>query len=223
MPSLKRIVCLANSWKLEERCIAGIDLLTGKWVRPVCEDLYPEDGRVPKSIRLVGVREPELLDILEIPLADTGNNFDFECENLSILAGEWKYLGKAQPLDLLKYCGNFTQILHNESKYVNPSYLRKRPSPQRRTLQLVQVEDFTVEQRTSSKGKAEWRGTIQTVNGQSLAGAKITDPVFVERLNTGYCPESTYLVTVSLSIPWAPPEWDGEHPCWKLIAGVIDV
>ena len=72
MSSLKRIICLANSEKLRERCIAGIDLDTGKWVRPVCDNLYPEDGRVPKLIRLVEGREPELLDILEVPISDSG-------------------------------------------------------------------------------------------------------------------------------------------------------
>ncbi|MFP5272720.1 dual OB domain-containing protein [Coleofasciculus sp.] len=39
---MKKIICLANSRKLDERCIAGIDLNTGKWVRPVCDDRYPE-------------------------------------------------------------------------------------------------------------------------------------------------------------------------------------
>ena len=72
MSSLKKIVCLANSWKLNERCIAGIDISSGNWVRPVCDSLYPEDGRVPRSVRLISDKEPKVLDILEIPLADTG-------------------------------------------------------------------------------------------------------------------------------------------------------
>ncbi|MFM8305620.1 MAG: dual OB domain-containing protein, partial [Microcystis aeruginosa] len=50
MSSLKKIVCLANSWKLNERCIAGIDISSGNWVRPVCDSLYPEDGRVPRAV-----------------------------------------------------------------------------------------------------------------------------------------------------------------------------
>jgi hypothetical protein len=66
MPSLKRIVCLANSEKLQERCIAGIDLDTGKWVRPVCDSLYPEDGRIPELVRQIDNREPALLDILVV-------------------------------------------------------------------------------------------------------------------------------------------------------------
>ncbi len=216
MSSLKRIICLANSEKLGERCIAGIDIDTGKWVRPVCDSLYPEDGRVPAFIRLVEGQEPKLLDILEIPLSDTGNDFGFECENLTILDNDWKCLGRIQPTALLRYCENFPQILHNSWKYVNPSYLKTLPFHQRRTLELVHVANFSVEERR--------RVTLQTVNGQHLRDAKITDPVFVEKLEAGYQPKNNCLITVSLSMPYRPrPDWEGEDPCWKLISGVIEL
>jgi hypothetical protein len=220
MSSTKRIICLSNSLKLSERCIAGIDLDSGKWVRPIYDSLYPQDGRVPASVRIVEGKEPDLLDILEIPLDDTGNDFGFECENLTILPGEWRFVDKANPKDLVNYCGSFLNILHNTSKYVDPSFLRSLDFNQRRTLQLIETNNFSVA-RSSSAG---WRGTIRTINGQSLNDAKITDPVFVEKLNQGYQPTGIYLVTVSLSMPFAPrPDWEGEHPCWKLIAGVIEL
>jgi hypothetical protein len=216
----KCCICLSNSLKLSERCIAGIDLDSGKWVRPICDRLYPQDGRVPASIRLIENKEPELLDILEIPLDDTGNNFGFECENLTILDGEWKLLGKEQASDLIKYCGSFPSILHNTLKYVNPSSLQSLNFNERRTLQLIETTSFSV---TAISG-AGWRGTIRTTSGQSLTDAKITDPVFLEKLNAGYQPTGIYLVTVSLSMPFAPhSDWEGEHPCWKLIAGVIEL
>lgn len=222
MSSLKRVVCLANSWKLEKRCIAGIDLDSGKWVRPICDDLYPEDGRVPRSVRLIEGREPELLDVLQIPLAETGNDFGFECENFSVLPGEWRFLGRLQPNQLIRYCRNFSYILHNSSKYVNPSRLQSLPFHQRRTLQLVQASSFSVTK--SSAGSTGWRGSLQTANGQTLRDAKITDPVFAEALEAGYQPTANYLVTVSLGMPWAPREdWEGEAPCWKLVAGVIEI
>jgi hypothetical protein len=221
MPSLKRIVCLANSWKLGERCIAGVDMDTGKWVRPVCDNSYPKDGRVPRSIRLIGGREPRLLDVLQIPLASTGNDFGFECENLSVASGEWKFLGQVQPTALVRIRSNFPYILHNSSKYVNPSALRALPFPQRRTLQLIRASSFSVTK--SSQGNTGWRGTLRTINGQTLKDAKITDPVFAERLEAGYQPTGSYWVTVSLSMPWAPTDDWSEAPCWKLIAGVIEV
>ena len=157
---------------------------------------------------------------MEIPLAETGNDFGFECENLTILPGEWRLIGKAHPNDLINYCGSFLNILHNTSKYVDPSYLKSLDFNQRRTLQLIKTSSFSV---TVSSGTG-WRGTIRTTSGQSLTDAKITDPVFVEKLNAGYQLTGDYLVTVSLSMPFAPrPDWEGEHPCWKLIAGVIEL
>lgn len=95
---------------------------------------------------------------------------------------------------------------------------------QRYTLQLIQVQSFRVYQKENSKGNFEWRGTITAANGNSLTEAKITDPVFVEKLNTGYQPQQNCFVTVSLSLPYAPSaNWEGEAPCWKLIAGVIEL
>lgn len=222
MPSLKRIICLANSWKLKERCIAGIDIDTGKWIRPVC-DRYPEDGRVPKEIRLVEGREPELLDILEIPLADTGEDFGFESENLTILSGKWQLLGKATPADIFQYCGNYPDILHNRNRYVNVSYLKFLPFEQRYTLQLVHVVQFSVKSIGITQGSKQWKGTLETTYGQTLKDANITDPAFVEKLEAGYQLKSNYLITVSLGMPWAPPNWEGEAPSWKLIAGVMEI
>ena len=223
MSSVKRIICLANSKKEGERCIAGIDMDTGKWVRPVCDDQYPEDDKVPENIRLVDGREPELLDILEMSLANTGNDFGFESENLSIHRAKWKCLGRVRPADLIKYCGNYRYILHNSGKYVNPSYLKRLPFEDRRTLQLVQVNKFDVERRITSKGVIEWKGTIQSVNGQSLTGIKITDLAFIHKLNEDYQITGQYLLTISLGMPWAYEGWEGEKPCWKLIAGVIEL
>jgi hypothetical protein len=113
--------------------------------------------------------------------------------------------------------------LHNHGKYVNPSYLKNIPFEERRTLQLVEVNKFDVEQKMTSKGGIEWRGTIQSINGQKLTGAKITDLIFIHKLNEGYQIAGQYLVTVSLGMPWAYEGWKGEKPCWKLIAGVIEL
>ncbi|MBE9005768.1 hypothetical protein IQ259_12095 [Fortiea sp. LEGE XX443] len=222
MPSLKRIVCLANSWKLKERCVAGIDLDTGRWIRPVCEQ-YPNDGRVPREVRLVEGREPELLDIIAIPLADTGNDFGFESENLTILQGKWQLLGKASPANLLSLYRNYPHILHNSNKYVNVSYLQSLPFYERRTLQLIHVIDFSVQPKEGVNGAIEWKGTLKTSSEQNLIEAKITDPVFVKKLESRYQITGEYLVTVSLSLPWAYNNWEGEPPCWKLIAGVIEI
>jgi hypothetical protein len=59
--------------------------------------------------------------------------------------------------------------------------------------------------------------------GKRKSDVKITDLMFVKKLEAGHQPGKNCLVTVSLSIPWAPLNWEGEIPCWKLIAGVIEL
>ena len=123
---MTEIICLANSLKLQERCIAGINPETGHWVRPTCSQ-YPDDGRVPSSMRLINNEEPSLLDVIDIPLKETGNNFEFESENLTIASGDWKKIKSVVATDLLKYCPKTDYILHNSSKYVTVAYLQSLP------------------------------------------------------------------------------------------------
>jgi hypothetical protein len=217
---MTRIICLANSWKRGERCIAGINELQGKWVRPI-SDL--PDGRIPKEIRQINRLEPALLDILDIPLAKTGPDFGFESENLSILPGKWRQVGKVPPAYLLKYCNSQAYILHNDLRYVTVEYMQSLPKCDRLTLQLVKAVRFTVKKLIQRfEGGNKWEGSIITKYNQKLT-TTITDPVFIRKLELGYRPQQACLVTVSLSMPWRPDDWEGDDPCWKLIAGVIEL
>jgi hypothetical protein len=220
MASVTRIICLANSWKRGERCIAGISTTKEQWIRPV-SDL--PDGRIPKEIRQIGGTEPSLLDILEIPLAKTGPDYGFETENISILPGKWQRVGHVPPAYLLKYCSKEEYILHNDLRHVEVPFLQSLPVSQRHSLQLVEAVQFSVRTlRTVYEGSQKWEGTIVTKNNQRLT-TTITDPAFVRKLDLGYRPQNHCLVTVSLSLPWRPSDWEGGDPCWKLIAGVVEL
>ena len=213
--AMTRIICLANSWKRGERCIAGIEPGNGRWVRPI-SDL--PDGQIPKQMRLLKTMEPALLDILEIPLADTGPDFGFESENLSVLPGKWQRKGKIKPIELLEYCSKEKYILHNEKRYVTVGFMQSLPVEKRRTLELIKAVNFSVR-----PIKDRWEASLMTENGQSLT-TTITDPVFVRKLELNYRPQNMCLVTVSLSMPWRPDDWEeDEEPCWKLIAGVVEL
>jgi hypothetical protein len=217
---MTQIICLANSWKRGDRCIAGINSLKGKWIRPVSS--LP-DGQIPKEMRLIDGREPALLDVLEIPLAKTGPDFGFECENFSVLPGKWRKVGQVPPAYMNKYCDQEEYILHNEQRYVTVQFLQSLPVEQRRTLQLVKALEFSV--RNTGKrfeGGEKWEGSILTTTRQRLT-TTITDPVFTRKLELGYRPQNPCLVTVSLSMPWRPIDWEGGDPCWKLIAAVVEL
>ena len=217
---MTQIICLANSWKHKGRCIAGVEPTTGRWIRPVSN---LDDGRIPINFQKVNYKDVGLLDIIEIPIADTGPDFGFESENRLILPGDWHKLGQASVEDLFTYCKQEKEILHNSYRYVTVPFMQALPFIQRRTLQLVETIEFSASvtgQRP--EGGNKWQGSLVTTNGQRLV-ARITDPMFVERLESGHKPQHHCLVTVSLGMPWRPPNWEGDLPCWKLIAAVIEL
>jgi hypothetical protein len=219
--TLTRIAILANSWKNQDWCLAGIEDTTGRWLRPVTT---LEDGRVRQSDMKLGGHFPQILDILDIPLDATGPDFDFESENRTILPGQWHLYGRASPNDLVRYVKPSYYILHNHKKYVTIEEMKQKPLPKRTTLQLVRVDDFTVrDAKSPATEKHNWKGVVSS-GGRTLE-LTITDPAFCERLNKEYIPSKSCLLTMSLSMPYKPPEWKKDEPpvCWKLIAGIIEL
>jgi len=221
MPPLTRIICLANSRKHGAYCLAGIDPSTGAWVRPVSG---LDDGRVERRTMQTGGAFPALGDILELPLAQTGPDFGFECENLTILPGAWKIGGAVNPADLLAYCTDEPHILHTDDPYVTVQYLNSLPFDKRRTLQLVEAFDFEAfSTGLSAQGGRKWNGSFVSSQGCRLS-ARITDPALAEKLEQGYRPARRCVVTVSLSMPIKKPGQQIEgDPCWKLIAGILEL
>jgi hypothetical protein len=102
---MTQLICLANSWKRKGRCIAGIEPTTAQWIRPVSK---LDDGQIPVDAQLINGRDIELLDVVDIPLAEVGPDFGFENENRWILPGPWRRVGRVQPTDLLPYCKDYS-------------------------------------------------------------------------------------------------------------------
>jgi hypothetical protein len=208
-----KIICLANSKKNGDRCIAGIDICTGKWIRPV-SDL--DDGRVPINQCLINQEEPQLLDLLDIPLeyTRTGN---YECENLRLLNGEWKKLGRVLPNSLFNYCEQ--EFFYNQYPQAVPkSFLDSLSPDEKRTLQLVKA---TIKQIRKNKYD-KWEASLSISNLQTLT-AKVTDVTMIHKLNQGLNIQGKeYFFTISLAQPWRKNDSD-ELSCWKLIAGVIEL
>ncbi|MGB5714362.1 MAG: hypothetical protein WBM44_26050, partial [Waterburya sp.] len=152
------------------------------------------------------------------PLDIQGNNFGFESENLDILPGQWKKIREASPSELCEFLNN-ESILHNCHKYVTVPFLQSLPFERRKTIQLVYTQKLQITGSANS-----WKGCIENDVSSKLKEATITDPEFTNKLNSGYNPQKPCLVTVSLSMPHVPFEgWEGGNPCWKLIAGVIEL
>src|SRR3990172_13053267 len=97
---MAEIILLANSRKLSHRCLAGIDIVTGKWIRPVST---LTDKVITWAMRNIDGKEPELLDILNIPLSLAESDDESQPENRLIEKAEWTCIGRVEPRDVRKY------------------------------------------------------------------------------------------------------------------------
>ncbi|MEO0867565.1 MAG: hypothetical protein AAFY17_03770 [Cyanobacteria bacterium J06642_11] len=221
-----QLICLANSWKHGHRCIAGVSGAAQTWVRPMGLN---EHGSVPTSTELIygthrsTLRDLKLLDIVELPLEPVGPaEFDFECENRTVLPGPWQVVGRAQIDDIVPLLQPHGPILHNSDRYVTVSELHGRPFEQRKTLQLVYTDFLHVTHRKKRNGDYQWKATLKTRGGYGLTNAAITDPHLVALLRRNIYPKRPCLVTVSLSMPYGHKHTPADS-CWKLVAGVIEL
>ncbi len=219
--SMTRLVILANSWKHSDWCLAGIDLDTGLWVRPVTR---LDDGRIPKAAMQLDGYFPQLLDVIELPLAATGPDYGFEKENRTLLPGKWRRYEKMRPEMLKPYAKRSAILLHTSGISVPLNLLHQKPAAERHSLELAHTDAFRVRRASCrATGEPTWQGILPLASGE--VAIRITDPVMVGKLNAGYVPQPACLLTISLSMPYTPPDSDDgyETACWKLIAGVIEL
>lgn len=209
------IICLANSLKHNGRCVAGIDIATGQWIRPVSR---LSSGRISVERSTINGEPIQPLDLVEIPLANTGQGY--ECENRLILPGDWQRLDKVGAETMLQYCEQ--ELLYSDhNDWINAvpySYLLILPLEERRTLQIIETHHFRVWQNEYGK----WKGGIPLTDGTRMV-ANITDPVLCRKLHEGYVLNQRCLVALSFSQPWKKPDVDSELLCYRLIVGVVEL
>lgn len=214
---MAEIICLANSRKHGNSCIAGIEPVTGRWIRPV--STLP-DGAITPKMRLIRDAEPELLDILEIPLQESGPDYGFQPENKLLATGVWQKAGRAEPDDVLEHC-NLTQfILHNKHDCVPWRELQKFPKELRESLQLVHCSQVKFHATKSSHGKPQCRAKFQRGWGL-IYDLVVTDPIIEEKIRKVNLICLDCIMTIGLGMPF--PENAPNQKCYKLVAGVIEL
>ena len=208
----RNLIILANSRKMRpNRCIAGIDAQTGEWVRPCFGK--GEEG-VPWDVRQVDGAEPQLLDMVAIPLASDGPHRDVQPENCRLLKGAWKGVGKATVKQVAKYCQKSGLILHNVDRRIHVSKLQNVSENERKSLCLVQARvDFSTE--GTYRGK---RVNAAFMHGSHRYCFPVTDYEYERRFPAYGTAERDCLLTISLGTPY-----ERDNCCYKFVAGVMEL
>lgn len=223
---LDRIVCLANSYKHDNRCVAGISLVTATWVRLIGRNV---PGCLTRSeARCLRRKEISLLDAFEVELeANCATNY--HPEDALIAGTPWRWIRRFdEPADF-----EFLKRAVNSEPVVLQGYCDRidvkkfQETAARVSLSLIEPDDLWWWIREES-GKRKYRANFRLGHeGRIRYDLPVTDPAWLDQLNllpAGIHPHAllcanrrtrTFL-TASLSEPF-----EGFH--YKLIAGVIVV
>src|SRR5450432_334153 len=224
----KTIVCLANSRKYAGRCIAGKEVLAGaygRWVRPV--SVRPTGEISEEERRYRRGREPEVLDIVEIPMMRPAPML-FQTENHVIDAGRhWRKTGEMPVQDLAHLVDHPAALWLNGDSTCNGLNDRVKEDAAKNfdtSLCLIEPERLTICVQVEGAGVGGSFGHRRVRAHFEYSGVPyilaVTDPVteraFLRKANGDYVLGSA-IICVSLGEPYR----DGY--CYKLVAAIIEI
>lgn len=202
-----RILLLANSKKMGDRCLAGLDD-HGNWVRPVTS---AEGGAIPRSVAMDIAQPLRPMDIVEfdsigaVPLPHQG-------ENVLVDPTTIRRVGVGDPDDARL----------RAAAAVKPWFLRDwmpsvpaatyASSTGAQSLALLTVPDFRAVRRIDQFG-VHWRGSF--LLGDAYADFPLTDDLYTSALSG-----STERAPATLCIS-VGERFDRDDSHYKLIAGVF--
>lgn len=221
---LETIVCLANSYKHEHRCVAGICLKTKRWIRLV--------GRtVPGCVTLKEATYPggklaAPLDLFEAELSVPCGTAAHP-EDTYITSRPWRFLRRFDPKAdraiLAAQLQEGPTILHGYGDRLTAHQIEEKPLA--RSLELVKPDDLWWWIR-EEKGKRKYRALFRVSAISHIRyDFSVTDPSWLDLLHnlpTGIHPDtlvcgnepSTTIFCASLS-----EDFHGFH--YKLVATVL--
>lgn len=224
--SYDRIVCLANSYKHDHRCVAGILLGAKKWVRLLGRQV-PGCLTVQETCYADGT-EAAVLDVFEAELGERcGSNG--HPEDVFTAGSQWRPIRRFDAPADMRFLTSFVNkgpaVLSGTGDRV---YVRKfEKVSAEASLDLIRPDDLWWWIRDEN-GKRRHRALFRLGHAHRVRyDLAVTDPTWLNQfkfLTAGLYPHSfffkdklpTTLFTVSLSEPF-----EGFH--YKLVAGVVNL
>lgn len=140
----KILVILAKSAKNRNYCVAGIELSTNKWIRPISHDEKIEDAVPAAALTYSDNTEAQILDVVEIDFEDTPAENAIQPENFFYKNSAWKKLGHWNLADVEKFCGfdSTDFIFYDDSRRLEIPTINN--FDRKKSLLLLPIENFSV-------------------------------------------------------------------------------
>jgi hypothetical protein len=219
------LICLANSYKLNHRCVAGLRVDGGGWVRPVSDK---EHGELDYSqYRLPDHSEPHLLDVVRVGLSHR-QPLPHQPENWLMDGSAWTLVERPASAECSRVVAaavfRGSLLFGNARRAVPYAHFRDRPARE----SLVLVKPAGIRWRTEFNTYL-LRNTPRVLFelGDVQYDLPLTDPAYAGPLqrrevgdylssDLGIPEDGTVLFTISLGEPL-------EGICYKLVAAVVVV
>lgn len=223
MPYIKRIVCLANSFKKGGSCIAGREVLGnryGGWIRPV-------SGRPTAEVwfsesRYADSTNPKLLDVIEVAFLKLDPRKHQTENHIIDISRRWKKVGELKWAALAQLCERPASLWMNSDKTKGPGCYdcisEAEAATLRNSLTLIKPDNFTVDagphhytHNRTYRGRLDYNGTHYNMS--------VTDPVVTNKYATkedGSYPLKGVYACISLTEPY-----EKDNRCHKLVAAVL--
>jgi hypothetical protein len=224
MVAIKRIVCLANSRKLNGRCVAGIELAADRrvgWIRPVSSREHEEVSEYERQYE--DGSDPRVLDIIDVPLLSAQPK-GCQQENWLLAPDRyWIRVGQFNWIELKRLADPVAPLwINGNSTYngINDRIPLSLIGELNNSLRLIRVERLTLSvfRPGEAFGNSKRRVQGSFYHGDSKYILWVTDP----RYETAYRAKEDgdyeigeCFLTISLGEPY-------NDACYKLIAAIIE-
>ncbi|MFH1347234.1 MAG: hypothetical protein ABIH22_00940 [Candidatus Margulisiibacteriota bacterium] len=219
----KDIICLANSIKLNNRCVAGKDINNYQWVRPVSDTTHGELSE--EQIKFTNNEEPNLLDIIRINFKSKSPKY-YQPENHIITDKKWHKIGPFPEDKLDDICDKPETIWTNsnpDTQRISLAYFKTNSISS--SLLLIKANSLKIE-RSNFGEKKKYRAIF--VYNDTEYNLPITDPKIRKEFESK--PPGTYPINdkkiylcLSIGEPFQPLDSSEESYCYKLVAAIIRV
>lgn len=224
MPIVKRLLCLANSRKLNGRCVAGIELAGNQragWIRPVSAREHEEVSEYERQYE--DGSDPRVLDVMNVPLIEPRPK-GYQQENWLLDPDQyWQKVTRIPWTDLRRLADPVTALwINGDSTYngLNDRVPLAQAMGLTSSLRLVRVDELTLSVFKPGEAFGNPNRRVQGcfVHHGTEYRLWVTDPDYERshllKADGEYEIGESYL-TVSLGEPY-------NDACYKLVAAIME-